>query len=149
MINIERPTEVPASLQSPEGGYLNPCDINDDVESEIMYALVQYGVLPRFQATNPANRKAVNTTVLLNLLHNGRERDENSRNNTKHLRTLIKIRYDEIMEAIIKWQGATEGVQKISAAEVLKALLSRRASFTMLMRSMDAVQVYVPKDFLD
>ena len=135
--------------RTPEGGYLDPCDANDDVENEITYALVEYGKSPRFQAMEATNRKAANTATLLNLLHNGREQDENSRNNTKHLRTLIKIRYDEIMEAIIKWQGATEGVQKFSTAEELKALLSRRASFTMLMRSMDAVQVYVPKDFLD
>ncbi len=135
--------------KTPEGGYLNPCDANDDVEKEVMYALVQYGVEPRFRAMDPANHKAVNTSALLELLHNGRKYDENSRNNTKHLRTLIKIRYDEIMNAIVKWQGTNDGLQKFSAAEEIKALLSRKASFTMLMRSMDAVQVYVPKEFLD
>jgi len=135
--------------RTPEGGYLDPCHPNEDVETEILYALVEYGREPRFEATNPENLKAINTAKLLDLLHNGRLRDEDSKNRTKHLRMLIKQRYDEIMEAIIKWQGSSEPAQKFRAAEQLKILLSRNASFTMLMRSIDPVQVYVPAEFFD
>lgn len=137
--------------RTPEGGYLDPCDSNDDVETEIVYALVKFGKLPRFEATNATNRKAVNTAALLDILHNGRKRDENSRKNTKYLRSLIKRRYDKITHAILNWKRIDDGdrTQKFSAAEELKALLSRRASFTMLMRSTIVVQENVPKDFLD
>lgn len=135
--------------RTPEGGYLDPCHPDDDVETEIMYALVEYGREPRFKASNPENLKAKNTAHLLDLLHNGRQRDEDSKKRTKHLRTLIKQRYDEIMEAIIRWQGSTDPAQKFRAEEQLKVLLSRNASFTMLMRSIDTVQVHVPAAFFD
>ena len=127
---------------------MDPCNANDDVEKEIMYALAEYGLSPRFQAMDTNNRKAVNTAALLSLLHNGRERDEESQNNTKHLRTIIKKRYDEIMYAIVKWQGASERQQKFNAEEELKILLSRKASFTMLMRSLKFIRNTVPADWL-
>ena len=36
--------------KTPPGGYLNPCDPNDDVETEIIYTLSAMGISPHFDA---------------------------------------------------------------------------------------------------
>ncbi|MFN0033484.1 MAG: hypothetical protein ACKVUS_00370 [Saprospiraceae bacterium] len=136
--------------KTPDGGYLDPCSPDDDVETEIQYALIEFGKEPRFDSKDVGNTKAVNTSKLLHLLHNGKNNDAESANRTKHLRTLIKTKYDEVMKALAEWlHWRTDESRKLAAAETLKILLSRRASFTMLMRSIDSVQDFVPKDFLD
>jgi hypothetical protein len=137
--------------KTPKGGYLNPCLSSDDVETEIIYSVGAFGETPRFKATNENNQKAVNTATLLDKIHNG-EIDKDSFVKTKNLRAAIKKRYDTISKLIIEWQDSkiTGNKQKQLDKETeLKLLLSRRASFTMLMRSSDVVQQYLPKDFLD
>jgi hypothetical protein len=131
----------------PEGGYLDPCDDNDDVEYEILYALSIDGEKPAFKARDNTNQKAVNTAGLLEHLHNGD--DEDSKKNTTHLRFLIRKKYIEILNAILEWRAAKDEQDKFQAETEIKRLLSRRASFTALIRSVPAVRRDIPVEFLD
>jgi len=130
----------------PDGGYLNPCLEEDDVETEILYVLSADGEEPAFKARNTDNTKAINTANLLNYLHNGN--DETSRNNTVHLRFLIRKKYVEILNAIIKWRESEIEQDRFQAETELRRLLSRRSSFTAIIRSIPAVR-RIPPDFLD
>ena len=132
---------------TPVGGYLNPCDPNDDVEKDIIYTLSSYGENPDFNPSDNANIKAINTCNLLNRVHNGHDKD--TKNGTANLRHSIHKRYIEILNKICEWHSAPEGSQeKSQAGRELKEFLSRKASFTMLMRSMPAVR-RLPSAFLD
>lgn len=138
--------------KTPNGGLLDPCNPDEDVEKAILYSLTFKGNEPRFGALNSSDAKAYNTASLLNTVHNGKPNDADSFENTKHLRLLIKERYDDVLETLVQWLAAqkTGNTQaEFEAAEKLKILLSRRSSFTMLMRSINAVREHVPADFLD
>lgn len=133
---------------TPEGGYLDPCNSEDDVEKEIVY-VVEFGGNALFKARNPQNIKAVNTAKLLNNLH-------------KDLKPAIKDKHHEIVNAVAEWYNARNkiaGQQDSSLTEsthktlltkelLLKKLLSRESHFTMLMRSIEAVE-NLPPDFFD
>ncbi|MDR0338272.1 MAG: hypothetical protein LBI18_14445 [Planctomycetaceae bacterium] len=134
--------------KTPEGGYLNPCDDQDDVETEIIYDLYDYGDKPAFTAKNPNNLKAINTAELLDRIHNGHNNDTNKA--TENLRQAIRKRYIEILNAIIEWQNTKENTQEqFHAKNKLKLLLSRKSSFCMLCRSVPAVRQNLPQDFFD
>lgn len=142
--NMMRPRHLPP------GGLLNPC--MDDVENDIIYTLAADGEEPGFQARDLASQRAVNTAQLLNDLHNGKDGDASSRSNTRELRKLIERQYKKVLLAWGHYRDAVgEGdVQDIAQAEAeLRALLSRRASFTMLMRSLPFVRKRVPSHLLD
>lgn len=142
--NMMRPRTLPV------GGLLDPCV--DDVETELIYTLVDYGQEPGFQARAPTNLAAVNTAGLLNDLHNGKASNADSRSNTRELRKLIKRQYDKVVHAWGHYNDAIilNNPQDIAQAEAeLKCLLSRRASFTMLLRSLPFVQKRVPPRLLD
>ena len=143
--NMMRPRRLPP------GGLLNPC--TDDVETEIIYALDDIkGETPFFKALNAANLKAVNTAQLLNDLHNGRAGDDDSHSNTRELRYLIQQQYNKTLHAWGHYEAAMRDndQQDIAQAEAeLRGLLSRRASFTMLMRSLPFVRKRVPAHLLD
>jgi hypothetical protein len=144
--NMIRPRKTPV------GGYLDPCSPNEDVELEIIYSLALQGNAPRFGAAVASSQKAINTAKLLDLVHNGKQLDNDSVENTKHLRLLIKERFDDVMETLVEWLAAQRKghlQNEFEAAERLKILLSRKSSFTMLMRSINAVRAHVPTDFLD
>jgi len=130
----------------PEGGYLDPCMEEDDVETAILYGLSVDGEEPAFKARNSEDTKAINTAKLLNYLHNGD--DQESQKNTVHLRFLIRKKYVEVLNAIIHWRDAEAEEDKFQAEIELRRLLSRKASFTALIRSIRPVQ-RLPKDFLD
>jgi hypothetical protein len=141
LANMIKPRSTPA------GGLLDPSDPTDNVETEIQYALSSYGDTPSFGATDPANVRAVNTANLLNRVHNGHDKD--SRKSTDTLRHVISKRYIEILHKIIEWERAAPASQeKFQAQTELKSLLSRRSSFTMLIRSIPAVRT-LPADFFD
>lgn len=132
---------------TPAGGYLNPCDPNDDVEVEIRYSLSVYGEEPYFEARDGQNLKAINTANLLQRVHNGH--DLNTSKGTAELRHAIHKKYIQILNKIVEWQHHPDGSdQKFQAARELKDLLSRRSSFTMLVRSIPAVRL-LPPEFLD
>lgn len=132
---------------TPNGGYLNPCDPNDDVENEIFYTLSAYGEDPCFEPVNKRNTKATNTCNLLNRVHNGHNDD--TKNGTADLRHSIHKKYIDILKKICDWNFARNGSQeKSQIARELRELLSRKSSYTMLMRSMPAVR-QLPADFLD
>lgn len=131
------------------GGYLNPCEPAEDVEREIMYRYApSMGEFPAFEAKDPQNIKAANTAALLHRVHNGH--DFNTKQSTATLRYYIRKQYELISKVIDKWQKApADSPEKEDHAQELRGFLSRRSSFTMLMRSIPAVQVNIPADFLD
>jgi hypothetical protein len=134
--------------KTPEGGYLNPADPNENVEKEIFYMLSPYGKEPEFEPVNSNNVKAMNTCNLLERVHNGH--DANSKKATLSLRHAIQKKYIDILNKICEWQNAEIAtIEKEQAAKELKSLLSRKSSFTMLCRSIPAVRKYVPIEFLD
>lgn len=118
----------------PVGGYLDPCDPNDDVEHEIIYK-VEFGGNSLFKARNESNLKAANTANLLNRVH-------------KDLKQAISNRHHEIVNAVAEWYHARkEGNQdkELEQELLLRKLLSRDSSYTMLMRSITVV----PNTFFD
>lgn len=133
--------------RTPQGGYLNPCDVADDVETEIICTLEALGENPRFSARNAANVKSVNTCILLNRLHHGH--DENTKQLTADLRHAISKKYDEILNKILEWNNAVDAQAKAQAEMELRGLLSRKSSYTKICRSIPAVIRYVPPAFLD
>ena len=140
----------------PKGGYLDPCNVSDDVENTIIY---KYNSVYRhdsenqtcsFTARDSTNLKAVNTAVLLDRLHNGH--NEESILKTDGLRFALFKRNKKIIEMITAWQKAgkeNNQDEEVRLSQNLKRHLSRTASFTMLMRSTEIVKTYVPKDLLD
>lgn len=133
--------------KNPLGGYLDPCNPKDDVETEIIYTLSSYGYDPDFTPSNDKNIKALNTCDLLKRVHNGH--DQETINGTENLRHSIHKKYIMILNKIIEWQNYCKGTQEeIQAKRELKDLLSRKSSFTMLMRSIPAVR-RLSSDFFD
>ena len=133
---------------TPAGGYLNPCDPDDDVENEILYSVGVMGQSPNFSPKSLHNTKAVNTSALLNRIHNGH--DNATQNSTAALRHEIFTKYHLILELIIDWMAAPVGSQlKFNYETQLKSHLSRKKSFTMLMRSMTPVLIHIPSSFFD
>lgn len=142
--NMMRPRKWPI------GGLLDPC--RDDIKARLLATIGMTGNEPRFEAADTTDLAACNTASLLNLLHNGQHGDEISRLNTKHLRVTIRERFGQVMHAILHFQQAEKSgnlQQFANARRTLQGLLSRQAPFTQLMRSMYAVQEYVPADLLD
>jgi hypothetical protein len=133
----------------PVGGYLDPCEVGDDVEKEIKYSIAYLGEV-HFEAKNSLNIKAVNTANLLDRIHNGDDYASNQK--TKNLRDLIDKRRNEILELIVDWLGAekrNDSQMEFDLRKKLQKYLSRKSSFTMLMRSMSAVKLHFPEELLD
>lgn len=111
---------------------------------------VKYSFAYKFEPVNEFNQKALNTAELLYRIHNGHDAD--SRAKTAGLRKAIAMQRDKIYKSIMAWQHAKNNQNAFEEANYrreLKVLLSRKAPFTMLMRSTSAVRIYVPKEFLD
>jgi hypothetical protein len=143
--NIARPRKMPL------GGYLNPCEPSHDVEKSILYSIGAFGNQANFKAGND-DLKTKKTVKLLDIIHNGRNTNPDSKEKAKHLKGKIKVRHDEIVKLITISQSAKiekDSQKEMNAEAELKLLLSRRASFTMLMRSSDVVQACIPPNFLD
>ncbi len=141
--NICKPTNAP------EGGYLDPCDLADDVEKEIVYTL-GFGGQVFFDPLNETNIKAKNTASLLNKVHNGTDKD--SKKKAKTLQLLIDQKLHEVIDLIVEWlaagkNGRTE--EEVRLSRSIKNLLSKKAHFTMLLRSHKYVKKHIPPDFLD
>lgn len=123
--------------QTPPGGYLDPCDEDDDVENEIIY-IVEFGGNSLFKARNLTSQKAVNTAALLNHLH-------------RDLKPAVKDKHYEIVNAVAEWDHAKRlgnEQEELEKKLLLKKLLSRDSHFTMLMRSIKAIRS-LPPDFFD
>lgn len=134
----------------PNGGLLDPCNSSDDVENNIFYSLSFLGEDPAFTAIDLSNIKAVNTATELNIVHNGRINNQDSINNTRHLRLSIEKKFKMVMLAIIKYQNVVDDFNKFQTKRDLQDLLSRRSSFTMLIRSSVPVrEARLPADFFD
>ncbi len=137
--------------QYPPGGLLDPCSATDNVEFDIIYTLVEQGEKPGFHPRDPANSKAVNTAQLLDELHNGKPHNAASHKSTRHLRYLIEKKYKMVLEAWGHYRSALVGQdpqEMAETAEVLKRLLSRQSSFTMLMRSLKFIRTTIPAEWL-
>ena len=128
----------------PAGGLLDPCV--DAVESELLYTLIEQGEKPGFHAADPSNIKAVNTALLLNDIHNGRFNNADSHKSTRHLRYLIEKKYKTVIEAWGAYWHAknhNDNQSRVEAEDQLRLLLSRKSSFTMLMRSVSFIRLTV------
>ncbi len=120
--NKQKPKSIPI------GGYLDPCAPNEDVEREIIYK-VEFGGNALFKARDEDNIKAVNTVSLLNHVH-------------RDLKQAISNRHHEVVNAVAGWYHARqEGDQdkELEQELLLRKLLSRDSSYTMLMRSIKVV----------
>jgi hypothetical protein len=132
---------------TPVGGYLDACNPVDNVEEEIVYTLSPYGYDPLFEPFDISSQKAKNTCDLLDRVHNGH--NTTTIKATQNLRHSIHKRYIDILQKINDWRSQQDGTQeKAQAKRELKQLISKKSSFTMLMRSMPAVR-QLPTDFLD
>jgi hypothetical protein len=83
-------------LVMPQGGYLNPCNPNDDVENDIAYSFKiddEDGLKCYFEARDLGNIKAINTASLLRRLHNGH--DKISIRKTRDLRFALLRKRDK------------------------------------------------------
>ena len=160
-----------------EGGYLDPCNPDDDVEKEIIYHISAGGLEPKFNAKNENNIKAKNTVKLLDLLHNGKKQDKDALKKTMQLRGIIHKKYDKIHKLIIKYQKfrnekneAKLKLNTLKDPEIiekykkkidkneheeeqikfrLEILLSKKSAFTMLCRSMSSVRDALDESFFD
>lgn len=122
---------------TPLGGYLDPCNSNENVESEIGYILnVNDYDNPIFVCGNPSpSRKAINTANLLMRLHHGS--NPNTRRKTASLRNAIEKQASKLITAIANHQKARNDRNHITERENLQYIgqyLSRNSPFTMLMR---------------
>ncbi|MFZ1788865.1 MAG: hypothetical protein WAT92_11160 [Saprospiraceae bacterium] len=130
---------------TPIGGYLDPCNNHHDVENEIIYTLVNFGNKPNFTPRNPHNAQAVNTCILLERIHNGHNTE--SENNMADLRHGIQKKYIHLLEKICHWRSLEIGSQaEIQVRNELRLMLSRRSSFTMILRSIPPV-IQINSDF--
>jgi hypothetical protein len=135
---------------TPEGGYLDPCNPNDNVETEILYDSSFGNDKCFFTARNPANLKAINTADLLTRIHNGHNYE--SKIKTKELRFAIFKHKNYLLKLVINWQDALKRNNEEDVfmySNRLKELLSRKSAFTMLLRSTPTVRNLIPKEFLD
>jgi hypothetical protein len=134
----------------PFNGYLDPCDKNDDVEQDIVYHFDFKARKVSFYPLDATNSKAVNTAELLERIHNGY--DKNSKKKAQKIIEALKNKRDSILHKIIEWKDAKERNDKISEIRLegqLKLMLSRKSSFTMLMRSTSAVRTFLGEAFFD
>lgn len=132
----------------PEGGYLDPCSPEDDVEKEIVYTLGFNGEAS-FDAYDEQNTKAKNTALLLDKVHNGV--DNNSKKKTAELRYQISKRTYDVILLINDWKDArleSNQEEVIRTGRRIKNILSRKSDFTMLLRSLSIVK-NLPKEFFD
>lgn len=135
--------------KTPSGGYMNPCNPSDDVENDLRYFFDHEDDTAHFEAIDSTNLRAVNTAKLLQKLHNG-DSPETQRK-TAELRNAIHKRYVKILELIDDWRSSRDEGNPQATFETerkLKAHLSRKAAFTMLMRSSKAVK-RLPPNFFD
>jgi len=108
--------------KTPDGGYLDPTNPEDNVEEDILYSLSIYGENPVFEAKDPDCIKSKNTVKLLDRLHNGY--DGESSENTKSLRGVIQKKYIEILKKIIAYNNAQNSQEKFQKHRELKELLN-------------------------
>jgi hypothetical protein len=120
--------------RTPEGGYLDPCNFQDDVEQNIIYQ-VRFDGTPVFKARDQNNQKAVNTAELLTRVH-------------KNFKGAIGFKQQEVENELKKWStaiGRGELDRVLECESILKSLFSRNSLYTMLMRSIDNA----PAEFFD
>ena len=142
--NMAKPNKMP------EGGYLDPCNENDDVEKEILYRLDFDAQTTYFEPLNPSNQKAKNTAELLDRIHNGH--DKNSREKAKEIKIALFKKRDRINSAIMSLQKAKlnqNQEDEFQFRKKLQTLLSRKSSYTFLMRSTSAVRIHLGVEFFD
>lgn len=151
LLPIAHKANILRDKRFPAGGLLDPCNTTDNVEGEIIYTLADLGREPSFKAKDPANQRAINTAALLDKVHNGTG-SITGEASTREVRYLIEKRYKELLLAwgTYKHSLLENDPQDIAQAEAeLRVLLSRKASFTMLMRSLPFVRKTIPVHLLD
>ena len=130
--------------QYPIGGLLDPCNPNDDVENRIIYATAEFCQQPYFHAIDSTDTQAVNTASQLNRVHNGH--NDTTYKKTSSLRHAIQKKRHMIVELILKWVTCQDRISKVELELELRLLLSKRQSFTMLMRNLPEVRTHLPEE---
>ncbi len=126
--------------RTPTGGFLDPCDDEDDVELEIVYQLPPYEHdCPSFYAAELEPRiKVVNSLEQLNRMHYGTKR---TKMKCASLRETISRQCKRLLSLMLKERRAFEESDQAALAESgteIDRMLSINAPFTMLMRSVAA-----------
>ncbi len=119
------------------GGYLDPCADEDDVETLIKYKFYHGNYdNPRFSPASPLpNIKTINSVNLLTRLHQGH--NPNTKRKTASLRELINRRAKKLIKTITLHQQALNKNDHEAARQnetQIRRYLSRQSPFTMLMR---------------
>jgi hypothetical protein len=141
LLPIDPKTNRIRPKKMPRGGYLDPCDPKDDVETEIQYILLPDGQTIRFAAVDSSNQKACNSVELLDLVHNGRKGDVDSHRSTLGLRECIRRRREEISLLAVKYLKTSDPLEKTRTEFQLRHYFSKQAEFTMLMRHSEIGQL--------
>ena len=122
---------------TPKGGYLDPCNPNDDVENEIFYELRPYDFdKPVFihSNTNPSSR-VLNTINQLKRCHYG---SKITRIKYESFRNVIARRANKLITLILESKNAKDKNNNIEEAvknAEIESFLSNDAPFSMLMRN--------------
>lgn len=130
--------------KTPAGGYLDPCNPNENVETEIEYILPPYKFNePVFASSNvPVTDKVQNTIDQLKLMHYGTKRTQIK---CASFRDVISKEATKLLALIIEESKAirTGDTRQIALKrQLIENMLSEDAPFTMLMR-------YIAKEYRD
>lgn len=133
----------------PDGGLLDPAR-GDGVETRLFQAFegmpsrvlaaAQSPIKIRFNARSPDDRAAQNTAAELDRIHSGTGSSENARLTAAALQKLIAARIFTLAERVRKLDTAhlEASAEIVQARLELQILFSRRAPYTMLVRSVFA-----------
>lgn len=120
--------------KTPDGGYLDVCNPDEDVESFIDYDFETLEYDKPLFSTLEESQKILNTINLLKRVHYGH--DPNTRLRTASLRNAIKRQALIVLSTIYKLDiSKNDDNQRSFEERNLQILFSRNSPFTMLMRS--------------
>ena len=123
--------------KTPIGGYLDPCDLNDDVETEIVYNIFPYDYnQPVFTAANlnPSD-KVKNTVEQLDKCHYG---SKITKKKCASFRETIARQAKKLVNLMFERKIAIDKKDSVEMARKeiqIREMLTENAPFTMLMRS--------------
>ncbi len=123
--------------KTPIGGYLDPCDPNDDVETEIIYNIFPYDYnQPVFTPANPIpSEKVKNTIEQLKKCHYGSKK---TKMKFESFRETIARQAKKLVNLMFERKIAIDNKDsvEIDRKEIqIREMLTENAPFTMLMRS--------------
>lgn len=115
-----------------KGPMLDPANPDHDVQSDILYDLADIGheLVPQFSSRDPEDELAFRTVEQLNHIH---QRKNPKGASLRQSITMVGFRF---LKDYIAWKESHTSEEKQRLEAKLKIILSRRAPFTMLIRSL-------------